>query len=65
MVTSQIGRFLVKKVMIDQGSGVEIMYLDLYKGLGLKLEDLSKYGTLLVGFDGKVVMLEGQINSRW
>ena len=51
--------------MIDQGSGVEIMYLDLYKGLGLKLEDLSKYGTLLVGFDGKVVMLEGQINSRW
>ena len=65
MVTSQIGRFLVKKVMIDQGSGVEIMYLDLYKGLGLKLEDLSKYGTLLVGFDGKVVMLEGQINSQW
>ena len=65
MVTSQIGRFLVKKVMIDQGNGVEIMYLDLYKGLGLKLEDLSKYGTLLVGFDGKVVMLEGQINSRW
>ena len=65
MVTSQIGRFLVKKVMIDQGNGVEIMYLDLYKGLGLKLEDLSKYGTLLVGFDGKVVMLEGQINSWW
>ena len=51
--------------MIDQGNGVEIMYLDLYKGLGLKLEDLSKYGTLLVGFDGKVVMLEGQINSWW
>ena len=31
------------------------------KGLGLKLEDLSKYDTLLVGFDGKVVMPKGQI----
>ena len=27
--------------MIDQGSRVEIMYPDLYKGLGLKSEDLT------------------------
>lgn len=37
------------------------MYPDLYKGLGLKPEDLSKYDTPLVGFDGKIVILEGQI----
>ena len=37
------------------------MYPDLYKGLGLKLEDLSKYDTSLVGFDGKVVVPKGQI----
>ena len=37
------------------------MYPDLYKGLGLKPEDLSKYDTSLVGFDGKVVVPEGQI----
>ena len=37
------------------------MYLDLYKRLGLKLEDLSKYDNPLVDFDGKVVTLEGQI----
>ena len=61
VVTSRIGRFLVKRVMVDQGSGAEIMYPNLYKGLGLKPKDLSKYDTLLVGFDGKVVMLEGQI----
>ena len=35
------------------------MYLDLYKGLRLKPKDLSKYDTPLVGFDGKVVVLEG------
>lgn len=37
------------------------MYLDLYKGLGLKPEDLSRYDTLLVGFNGKVVMPGGKI----
>ena len=45
--------------MINQRSGVEIMYLDLYKGPGLKPKDLSTYDTVLVGFDGKVLMPEG------
>ena len=61
MVTSWIGGFLAKRVIVDQESGAEIMYPDLYKGLGLKPEDLNRYDTPLVGFDGKVVMLEGQI----
>ena len=56
-----IGGFLVKRVMIDQGSRAKIMYPDLYKGLGLKPKDLSKYDIPLVGFDGNVVVLEGQI----
>ena len=49
----------MKRVMIDQGSGTKIMYPNLYKGLGLKPKDLSKYDTPLVGFDGKVVMPKG------
>lgn len=52
----------MKRVLLDQGSRVEVMYPDLYKGLGLKPEDLSKYDTPLVGFDGKVVIPEGQIS---
>ena len=36
VVTLQIGWFDVKRVMMDQGSGAEIMYPDLYKGLNLK-----------------------------
>ena len=50
--------------MVDQGSGTEIMYPNLYKGLRLNLKDLSGYGTLLLGFDGKVVTPEGQIKLR-
>lgn len=57
VVTSQIG----KRVMVDQGSEVEIIYPDLYKGLRLKSEDLSRYDTPLVGFDGKIVTPKGQI----
>ena len=61
VMTLRIGGFLVKRVMINQGSGVEIMYPSLYKGLGLKSEDLGKYNVLLVEFNRKIVVLEGQI----
>ena len=47
--------------MVDQGSAVEIMYPDLYKGLNLKSEDLTPYNSPLVSFEGKVVILKGQI----
>lgn len=57
-----IGGFLVKRVLIDQGSGVEIMYPNLYKGLGLKPKRLTKYDTLIVGFDRKMVVHEGEIS---
>ena len=62
MVTTRKNGFIVKKVLIDQGSGVEVMYPDLFKGLSLKSGDLSKYDTPLVGFDGRMVILEGQIS---
>jgi len=51
----------VKRVLVDQGNGVEIMYPDLYKGLNLKPENLTAYDSPLVSFDGKVVILRDQI----
>ena len=36
VVTLRIMVYDVKKVLVDQGSAVEIMYPNLYKGLGLK-----------------------------
>ena len=49
----------MKKVLVDQDSGVEIMYPNLYKGLNLKPEDLITYDSPLVSFDGKVVIPRG------
>ena len=51
----------MKKVMINQGSVAEIMYPDLYKGLGLKPENLIAYNSPLVSFEGKMVVPKGQI----
>ena len=41
----------MKKVLMDQGNGAEIMYPDLYKGLNLRLEDLTAYDSPLLGFN--------------
>ena len=49
----------MKRVMVDQGSAIEIMYLDLYKGLNLKAEDLMPYNSPLVSFEGKIVIPKG------
>ena len=37
------------------------MYLDLYKGMNLRPENLMAYNSPLVSFDGKVVIPRGQI----
>ena len=47
---------MVKRVMVDQGSGADVMYPDLLKGLGLKDQDLTKYDSPLVSFEGSVVI---------
>ena len=51
----------LRMVGFDQGSGVEIMYPELFKSLGLKLEDLDKYDVPLIKFDGKTTILNGMI----
>ena len=54
-----LGGYELKRVMVDQGSGAEIMYPDLYKGLNLRPEDLTTYNSPLMSFDGKVVISRG------
>ena len=61
VVTLRIGGYDVKRVLVDQGSGIEIMYPDLFKGLNLRPEDLTTYDSPLVSFDGKTVISKGQI----
>ena len=51
----------MKRVMVDGDSVAEVMYLNLYKGLNLKLEDLRPYSSPLMSFDRKLVIPKGII----
>ena len=51
----------MRRVLVDQGSAVEIMFLDLYNGLNLKSEDLTAYESPLISFEGRTVIPKGQI----
>ena len=61
VVTLRIEGYDMRRVLVDQGSAVEIMYPDLYKGLNLKPEDLTAYESPLVSFEGKTVIPKSQI----
>ena len=61
VITLRIGGYDVKMVMVDQGSAVEIMYPDLYKGLSLRAEDLTPYSSPLVSCEGKVIVPKKQV----
>jgi len=61
VVMLRIGGYDVKRAMINQGSAVDIMYPDLYKGLNLKFENLMPYNSPLVSFEGRIVIPKGQI----
>ena len=51
----------MKRVLVDQGNAVEIMYPNLYKGLNLKPNNLTTYDSPLVSFEGKTITPRGQI----
>ena len=59
VVTLKIEGYNVKRVMVDQSSGAEVMYPDLYRRLNLKPEDLTEYNSPLISFDGKIVIPKG------
>ena len=59
VVTLRIGGFDVKRVLVDLGSAMEVMYPDLYKGLNLRPEDLTAYDSPLISFEGKTVVPKG------
>ena len=61
VVIMRIEGFDVHKEMVDEGSVVEIMYPNLFEGLGLKEKDLESYETPLMGFDRKMVIPKGRI----
>uniref|UniRef100_A0A2N9IY34 Uncharacterized protein n=1 Tax=Fagus sylvatica TaxID=28930 RepID=A0A2N9IY34_FAGSY len=61
VITLRIGEFDVKRVLIDPGSSVKIMYESLFRGLGLGKKDLSRTEGPLSGFSGETVIPSGKV----
>ena len=62
VVMAWISGFLVKRVMVDQGSEADVMYSDLFRGLEQRKENRVKHTSSLVRFNGKVVIPKEQIS---
>ncbi|XP_027178148.1 uncharacterized protein LOC113777314 [Coffea eugenioides] len=54
--------YIVKKVYVDPGSSVDVMYYRTFKSLKLTREQLTPVRTPLVGFGGHVVHPEGMVS---
>uniref|UniRef100_A0A2N9FCI3 Uncharacterized protein n=1 Tax=Fagus sylvatica TaxID=28930 RepID=A0A2N9FCI3_FAGSY len=61
VIKLRIGDSHVKQILIDQGSCSEIMYPDLFHGLGLKQSNLQLYDAPLFGFSGESIRPMGRI----
>lgn len=51
VVTLKIGDFQVRRILVDQGSSYDIMYVRYYKEIGLCKDDIEQSDSLMVGFD--------------
>ncbi|XP_028084618.1 uncharacterized protein LOC114285735 [Camellia sinensis] len=53
VVTLRVKDFDIKRILIDQGSSVEIMYYDVFKQMKLEDKDLAPATSPLVGFNSQ------------
>ena len=65
VIMLRIGGYDVKRVMVDQGSGADIMYPDLFKGLNLREEDLSAYDLPLISFEERQSSQRGKLGCLY
>ncbi|KAF7146217.1 hypothetical protein RHSIM_Rhsim04G0229300 [Rhododendron simsii] len=56
-----VGRKMVRRVLVDQGSSAEILYYSAFKALGFSRDQLSPVDAPLVGFIGTPVYPLGRI----
>ncbi|KAK7259318.1 hypothetical protein RIF29_24922 [Crotalaria pallida] len=61
VITATIGNYIVRRMLVDQGSSIDVIFKPLLKSLGLKRSDLSPVLGPLVGFTGDKIVPLGRI----
>jgi len=62
VITVEVENFVVKKVLIDQGSSIDIMYWKTFNKLQIPLADLTPHNEPIYGFFGERVPTKGYIH---
>jgi len=62
VITIEIENYVVKKVLVDQGSSVDILYWATYQKLQLPNTAMVPYDELIYGFSGEKVSTRGYID---
>ena len=57
----EIDKFSITKVLVDQGSSVDILYCKTFKKIRIPDEDIQPYDEQIVGFSGERVDTRGYI----
>ncbi|XP_068504438.1 uncharacterized protein [Phaseolus vulgaris] len=62
VITVEIDKFAIAKVLVDQGSSVDILYWETFKKMRISEVEIQPYDEQIVGFSGKQVDTKGYID---
>ena len=64
VISTLIHNFLVKWILVNQGSSIDILYSHAVEALGLKKSTYNAYITALLGFIGGQVQVDGAVRLQ-
>ncbi|XP_017428574.1 uncharacterized protein LOC108336614 [Vigna angularis] len=64
VITTEIARYDVSKVLVDQGSSVNILYWSTFKKMDLSEDLIAPFNEQIVGFSGERVDTRGYLDLR-
>ena len=64
VITGTIHNYSIRRILVDQGSSVDILYSVIAANMGIKKSNLKLHEGSLIGFSRKHVPVEGLIRLR-
>ena len=61
VLTLEVGQHMIKRILVDLGSAIDLLYLPALLRLGYKLDNLRNPGKVLVTFNGSQTNSLGEI----
>ena len=64
VIITTIHNYVVKRILVDQGSIADILYSTIAVGMNITRFDLKPHNSNLIGFLGKQVLAKGMVKLR-